>query len=235
MDLHFSIGPNTYDVPEYIKVGVFERAISWDISELKNLKPFTATIVGCPLSALDILDDDISQFITSVCLQRMQINTTDVTEEVNGHSLINFDEMTFANFVDIDTYISKGIGTNLSNILSILYSASIDIVKEWDTRLVWPAVQLVARWRMSVYTEYDEFFDLADQKEASDEAKESNIQLMWWEATMALANEDFIKMHQVVERPYRECLNYLTWKKSKIQKEKLEQLRRKHDIQRSTR
>tara|TARA_R110000772_G_scaffold220488_4_gene330975 strand:+ start:1263 stop:1970 length:708 start_codon:yes stop_codon:yes gene_type:complete len=235
MDLHFSIGPDKYQVPKHITVGVFERAIGWDISEPKNLKPFTATIVGCPLTALDILDVDVAEFITAICLQRMQLDEGTLQKEIDGFKIIDFDTMTFANFIDLDTYTSSGIGANLSNIVAVLYDAPKETVLEWDAVLIWPAILLLTKFRQSVYREYDEFFELGDQKEASDEAKESNIQLMWWEAIMALADEVFLHIHQVVERPYKECLNYLTWKKSKAQKEKLNNLRIKNDIQKRSR
>tara|TARA_R110000772_G_scaffold66073_2_gene147339 strand:+ start:334 stop:1041 length:708 start_codon:yes stop_codon:yes gene_type:complete len=235
MDLSFSIGPDKYVVPKQITVGGFARAIVWDLEDPKNIDPFVATIIGCPISALHKLDKDVYDFIQTVCLQRAQITNGEFNEVIDGYKLMDFDEMTYANFIDLDVYISKGVGENLAHIVSMIYGVPLSVCELWNCQKIWKAVEHVARWRKSVYTEYEEFFELADQPEASEESKESNIALMWWEATIALANEDFYKIHQVVERPYRECLNYLTWKKAKAQKEKLENLRRKHDIQRSTR
>ena len=235
MDLHFSIGPDTYNVPKHITVDVFQRAIAWDLEDAKNLKPFTATVVGCPLSALTSLEDEIFQFIAGVCLQLMQVPVGRVEKEIAGHQLIDFDTMTFANFIDLDTYTSSGVGINLGNIVALLYGVTIETASEWKLESVWPTVHAVTQWRQSVYKEYDEFFELADQQEASDEAKANNVGLQWWEACISLADEDFLKIHQVVERPYKECLNFLTWKKSQIQKQKLDNLRRKNDIQKRTR
>ena len=235
MEIQFSIGPDTYTIPQHITVGGFEQAIAWDIEDPKNIDPFVATIIGCPLAALRALDEDIYSFIQTVCLQRMQVAHGEFHEGVDGYTIIDFDKMSFANFIDLDVYISKGVGQNLTNIVSLLYNVPQAVCELWDCKQIWKAVEMIANWRKQVYLEYDEFFELSDQQEASDGAKESNLGLMWWEATIALANEDFYKIHQVVERPYRECLNYLTWKKSKIQKEKLDNLRRKNDVQRSTR
>lgn len=235
MELSFSIGPNTYEVPQHISVGVFSRAIVWDIEQEKNIDPFVATIIGCPIGALHKLDAEIYEFIKGVCLQRTQITQGEYHEAIDGYELQYFDKFTFANFMDLDVYISKGVGQNLPHIVSMIYNVPVEVCETWDCQKVWKAVETVANWRKNVYREYEEFFELADQQEASEEAKESNLALMWFEATIALADEDFYKIHQVVERPYRECLNYLTWKKAKYQKEKLENLRRKNDIQRSTR
>ena len=239
MKLEFTIGSETYRVPDYITVETFEKAIVWNLDDLKNLKPFVATIVGCPLYHLTKLDEEVLAFITGTCLSKMQVQDADLLlsiEDDTNYNLIDFDEMTFGQFIDIDTYISKGAGTNLSKIVSVLYGAKEDKVKEWNVAKVWGALREVANWRTNIYKEYDEFFELNDQEDIGDvEVSEPNIQLMWWESTMALANEDFLKVHQVVERPLREALNFLTWKKAQVQKQKLQNLKAKNDIQRRTR
>ena len=144
--------------------------------------------------------------------------------------------MSFGNFVDLDTYLTAGAGTNLSKIVSILYGAKEDKVLQWNVEKVWGALQAFANWRTSIYKEYDEFFELNDKEDVGEvEQSEPNIQLMWWESIMALANEDFLKVHQVVERPLREALNFLTWKKAQVQKQKLQNLKAKNDIQRRIR
>jgi hypothetical protein len=118
----------------------------------------------------------------------------------------------------------------------VLYGAKEEAVAHWNVGKVWGALQEVAKWRAAVYKEYDEFFDLQNQEDDSgDQELEANIQLMWWESIMALANEDFLKVHQVVERPVREALNFLTWKKAQVQKQKLETLKQKNAVQRRIR
>ena len=81
----------------------------------------------------------------------------------------------------------------------------------------------------------EEFFELDAAEPSDSDPSEANIGLMWYNAIIALADEDFLKIHQVTERPYRECLNFLNWKKAKAQREKLEILKRKNDLQRSFR
>ena len=145
--------------------------------------------------------------------------------------------MTFSQFVDLDTFTSKGVQNNVINIAKILYNCSRDQIKREPVEMVWGAIVEYTKWREQVYREYDEFFELSNQEgpQLSEEQKQdTNIQLMWWEAIMALASEDFLKIHQVVERPWREALNYLTWKKAQVQKEKLQQLKAKNDLQRRT-
>ena len=236
MEINFTIGDHTYDVPDEATLEQFERAVSWDISDFKNLEPFVATLTGAPLKELDKLDTAVFEFITGACIQRIDVSTVKVHETIKGYGLRDFDKFTFGELVDLDTYMSMSATQNVGKIASILYGAPEEETKGWPVKQVWAALVEAHGWRMRVYKEYDEFFELsgntADDVEASEGA---NIQLMWFEAITILANGDFLKMHQVVERPYREALNFLTWRKAQIQKEQLEILKRKNDLSRRTR
>lgn len=236
MELQFNIDGVEYQVPQFITVGCFEKSIVWNLEDPKNLKPFVATIVGCPISHLSRLEEEVLAFITGVCIQRLQVNGSELETQIGDYRLRDFESFTFGNFIDLDSYMSHSVGQNLGDIVKILYGVDTDEVYDWDVAKVWSAVQAVAKWRQGVYTQYEEFFGLADVDKSDDvEDVEANIPLMWYEAIMALAGSEFMKIHQVVERPYRECLNYLTWKKAQVQKEKLQNLKRKNDLQRSFR
>jgi hypothetical protein len=237
MKLEFTIGTQTYRVPDFIDVETFERAIVWNLDDLKNLKPFVATIVGCPIYELNRVDEEVLAFITGTCLQKIQLADCEIVQSHADHNLIDPEDFTFGQFIDFDTYISLGAGENLSKITALLYGFKPEEVKHWPVQKVWGALQMTARWRTEVYKEYDEFFELSEKEDVGEvnEPSEANIQLMWWESIMALAGEDFLKIHQVVERPYREALNYLTWKKAQVQKQKLQNLKAKNDVQRRIR
>lgn len=237
MKLEFTIDGETYRVPDYITVEIFERAILWDLEDLNNLKPFVATIVGCPLNHINRLDEEVLAFITGVCLQRMQVANTPLEARIGLNDLINFDTMTFGQWIDLDTFFAKGVGRHLAQIVGIMYGTEAEDVLKWDVAWVWGAIEAFRDWREAVYREHDEFFELSEPEDVGqvEEDRDPNIGLMWYEATLALADEDFLKIHQVVERPYKECLNYLTWKKAKAQREQLEILKRKNDLQRRIR
>ncbi len=235
MQLQFNIEGTEYSVPDYITIGTFEKASVWDLEDLKNLKPFVATIVGCPLRHIDMLEEEVLAFITGVCLQRIQVNGSKLNEQIGLDKLKPLEAFTFGNFIDLDMFMTQSVGQNLSKIAALLYEVDEALVLDWDVCDIWGAVEVAARWRESVYKEYEEFFELADAEPSETPASEANVGLMWYNAIIALADEDFLKVHQVTERPYRECLNFLTWKKAKLQREKLEILKRKNDVQRSFR
>lgn len=233
MDLSFTIADETYEAPETITLELFEKAIAWDIGEIKNIKPFVATLLECPIHRLNLIDEDVFYFISGVLIFKMDVSDSECQPTIGEYKLKDWEHFTFGEWVDLDTYISKSATQNVTKIASILYEAPIEVCKEWDIQQVWGAIVECGKWRMSVYREYDEFFELSEATNDDKEAgKDANVQLMWYQSIVVLANEDFLKIHQVVERPYREALNFLTWKKSQVQKQKLETLKRKNDLQR---
>jgi len=232
MDLSFTIGEESFEAPDVITLELFERAIVWDIEELKNLKPFMATILNCPIYKLNMMDEEVFYFISGILIHRIDVSDVEVVDQIEEFKLRKFEDFTFGEWVDLDTFISKSATQNVTKIASILYGADEEICKDWDIKEVWGAIVEANKWRETVYKEYDEFFELGESEESDEDASDANIQLMWYQSIIVLADDDFLKIHQVVERPYREALNYLTWKKSQVQKQKLEILKRKNDVQR---
>lgn len=233
MEVKFTVGSQEYTMPDYVSLELFSRATAWDLKDEKNVIPFVATIFECPLVDVSRLDEEVFGFIAGISIERMTLEGREVQEEIEGHKLIRFDEFTFGQWVDIDTYMASGITQNAVQLASIIYGANADVCANWDIRLAGPAIIELSKWRARVYKEYDEFFEIGDGEVNGDSEPSSvNIGYMWYEAIMVLADDDFLKIHEVVERPYKEALNYLTWKKSKVEKQKLEILKQKNKLRR---
>lgn len=233
MQINFTIGDQTYNVPDVVTLELFEKATAWDIGDLKQLKPFIATLTGAPLAQLNLLDEETFHIISGMCIQRIDVHSSEVLDEIEGCVLRDFNKMSFGDLIDIDTYISMSATQNVSKLASIIYGTDEATTKEWNIKWVWAAIVELNRWRQATYREYDEFFELSQtSKDDVEASKNSNTQLMWYEAVMVLADGDFLNVHKVVERPYREALNFLTWKKDKVAKQKLQTLKQKHDLRR---
>ena len=236
MEVKFTVGSQEYTMPDYVSLELFERATAWDLNDDKNIVPFVATIFDCPLADVNKLDEEVFGFIAGISIERMTLEGREVQEEIEGHRLLNFNELTFGQWVDIDTFMAAGIAQNVVQLASIVYEADPEECAQWDVRLAGPALIELSKWRKRVYNDHDEFFEIGDGDAKEDsESRDVNIGYMWYEAIMVLADDNFLNIHQVVERPYKEALNYLTWKKSKVQKQKLEILKRKNDLSRRTR
>lgn len=238
MEFSFSIGDTVYEIPEVINLQLFERALAWDITEYKNLKPFVSTITECPLSVLSLLDKETFELIIGLCLSRMEFNEITTNISIGQYKLKPFDDFTFGDFMDLDILLSGGgITSNASQIVSKLYSMPIEEAYTTDIKEVYGTLMELARWRADVLTEYTEFFGEPNNDEDRETIKhtQEQLQFMWYEAVIVLSDNNFLNIAKVVERPYKEALNYLTYKKYQADKSQLEQLKRKNDLQRRTR
>ena len=235
MEFSFRIGDQEYTVPQALTVSEFQTAICWDLEDIKNVKPFVASITGCPLHQLDLIDDVTFDVLLAACVMLLP-KDGQLIRMIGVHKLMDLDSLSFGDFIDIDVYIADGITKHIVDLVTKLYGMTTDQAANTEVQKIWPTVIAVAKWRELVYKEHDEFFELSNAKGIDDsEFSINNLQLMWYEAVLALADHQFLNIQHVVERPYKEALNFLTWKKNEIAKQQLEQVKRKYDLQKRTR
>ena len=235
MEFSFQIGDETYDVPSVLTVGMFQSAIAWDLEDVKNHKPFVSTITKCSLQNLSLLDDETFNILLAACVTSLPTDG-DMTKSVGVFQLKDFDTFSFGDFIDIDVYIADGLTKHVVDLVAKLYDMPIEQAADTDIQRVWSTMLALAKWRELVYKEHDEFFELSQG--GSDDTMEFSInrlQLMWYEAVLSLSNGEFLNIGPVTDRPYKEALNFLTWKKNEIAKQKLEQVKRKYDLQKRSR
>lgn len=236
MEFSFTIGTNEYTVPEVVTVELFQRAIAWDIEDKKNHKPFISALTDCPIQDLNALDEETLNVVLAVCVSRIDFEDTELRHNIGSYQLLKLDDMTFGQFVDIDILIADGLTKHVIELTQKLYGVNESTAASIDIKMVWKAMLLASDWRQSVYREHDEFFELKDSEDSSDVVITiNNLQLMWYNAILVLAEQKFLNIQHVTERPYKEALNFLTWKKNEASKAQLEQLKRKNDLQRRTR
>lgn len=237
MDFSFTIDGTEFVIPRVINLRLFERALSWDITDYKNLKPFVSTVTTCPLSELDKLDKETFEIVLGICISRIDVNETEIRLNQGQYKLKPFEELSFGDFMDIDVILtSGGIQKNASVLASKLYGMPLRTAEELDINSVWGTLLQCAKWREGVYKEYNEFFGIPEDmpEDVVVDRTPEETQFMWYEAVYLLANEQFLNIEQVVLRPYKEALNFLTYKKHLAERAKLEQLKRKNELQRRT-
>lgn len=238
LEFSFSISGREFEIPKVIDLQLFVRAAVWDITDFKNLKPFVSILTGCPLQLLDELDDDTFNIILGVCVTRLQFSEAETMRNIGLYKLKSFDEFTFGEFIDIDLLlVSGGVQANAIELTAKIYNMPDEVAAACDVNKVIGALFALAKWRERVYLEHDEFFNIKETEDIPDEVKEVDaqaLQFMWYKAVVALANENFLDINKVVERPFKEALNFLTYKKHQADKQRLEQLKRKNDLQRRT-
>jgi len=229
MQVEFTIVDKKYKVPDVVTCSQFEKAMAWNIENDNELKPFVSQLIDVPLADLNRLDDEVFGIICGICISRISQTDGEPHQEIEGHSLLDFSQLTFGNLIDIDTYMTHSVTQNVSRLASIIYNCEEQVAADWPINTVWPAIVSLSHWRNAVYKEYDEFFELSTA-DAEQDGGSVNIELMWYQTCLVLADYEFLKIHKVVQRPYKEALNFLTWKKSEVQKQKLEMLKQKNKL-----
>ena len=236
MEFSFTIGTQEYTVPEVITTELFQSAMAWNIEDSKNLKPFVSVMADCPLHQINLLDDATFEVILAICVTRIDFSDTELRRNIGAYQLLDFHSMNFGQFVDIDMLISDGMAKHVIELTQKLYGMPESVAANVPIKNVWNALVAATEWRQDTYRDYDEFFEISDNRGDEDVVVSlEGIQLMWYNAVLVLAEKQFLNIQHVVERPYKEALNFLTWKKNEASKMQLEQLKKKNDLQRRTR
>lgn len=236
MELQFEINNKTYEVPSEINLDLFEKAIQWDLDDIKNHKPFVSVITQCPMFQLDLLEEETFSLILGLCVSKIDVSDSKLHTTIDGYKLRDLSTLSFGDFIDLDMYVANNPFKHIVKITSMLYNMKEEDAINLNIQLVIKSIEMLIEFRNSVYKDYAEFFEINEDVEADDEISSMNLeqlQYMWYEVVVVLADSKFLDIHKVVERPYKEALNYATYKKNEIAKAKLENLRRKNEISRS--
>lgn len=142
--------------------------------------------------------------------------------KVNGHTLINFNNLKLSTFIDLDVLINENINKNFAKIVSILYEA--DEVDEWYINDVYASVQFYLKYRSNLYKAYSNLFNLNTKSDESDEFDEDdfnkkNVAYEWYNVVCILADEKYLNINSVLDTGVIEALNFLAWHKEKIKKQ----------------
>lgn len=172
---------------------------------------FLATVLKATyseLSGLQTVDVEAIYAVASLCLRAMSS-----TQKHN----VDFERLTFGDFVDLDVLASEKPNEMIVEITSRLVGED---TREWKLSKSWPIFKDYMSWRSDVYKQYKNLFGIADEDlDYAESETEIDIVGVWYDAIMVLAGEDFTQMDYVTEKPYRQALNYLAWKKDKADKE----------------
>lgn len=225
--IKLKIDTKEYQVPERFSVHAWMELMKWDFQEVINHPKILSTATGAPIHKLVEANGEAIVLGISLIIQAMQRRTS------CKNGIKNFEDLKFGEWIDLDVYMSMGIDKNLDKCMDILGKE----VKNADEAL-W-IIERYSEWRTSVYRNYSVLFGLDEPQDVEEgEVKDKmSVARSWYEIIVTLANEDILKIDQVVEQPYKKVLNFMARQKQKQLAEnaiKLQQ-RRQYDLQRNRR
>lgn len=175
-----------------------------------------ASLTECPIAVANELSDEVKALLLNNFIERF---------EDRKEPTVDFTKFNFGQFVDLDLWLSLGLEEHLHEICEVIFEDHDPLFNDsFDTILA------AAEWRIQVYRDYDEFFGLSEYEKAIErgvdiedsEPTQQSLQLAWYETIQLVSDGNLQMSDWVVDQPYVKVLNWLTWKKNKIEQQMLE-------------
>lgn len=177
---------------------------------------------GAPADLVAKIGEDLQIEAIAIINANMVPNWAQLKTKMDGHSLINFDDLTIGQFVDLEVALGRGLETNLDWLIAILYKCDREEILKWNYETAFAALQTWYVTRKNLLESYEDLFETSEVEEDSRAIKVDPAN-NWYDILMVLANENFLDIHKVVDRPVKEALNFLVYKKDQAKKAELEQ------------
>ena len=212
MNTLVTVNDQKYQVPQQITVEQWEAIYNWGLENPKSRKMVCAVILGAELNAFNQVADDDLETLFAICLTPLA-HFLDRPKETK--TAIDFENLTFGQFIDLDVISHRGLYQHLSEAISVIYDLEVEEVHSKPVEDYWHGITTWLEVRSNIYGQYSSFFNLEENSEAESAGEQEvhDVRRVWYMAVIALAGEDFMKIHHVVERPVFEAMNFLAYLK----------------------
>ena len=224
MQFSLHIGDEQYAIKDRWTITEWMNILKWSPEIEENWPRLISHALGCSLEDAMAIPDDTMYVIMGIMINQINPQDTEFKPIINGHELINFDKITFGQFVDLEVMLSREPRKTMDTIVSILYSGAD--TTGWYIDDVWPAFEYYLSWRKEIFRQYKSLFEIDDVEEGTVSGSKDQIHA-WYDMIMVLADEKFLNIELVVERPMIEAFNFLAWKKDEAIKQQIELNKRK--------
>ena len=225
-----NINNKQYEIPERLTVEQYHNALQYDWEDSKYYAHIVSQLIGAPLQLLVGANEEALTlaiaFIVKTMNDRVECETLDLNE------------ITFGQFVDLDTYLSLSLEKHFTDIQELIAPKA-----KWADEAMW-AIDKFARFRTHTYRQYKVLFGMTD-KELDQALLEGTgaiedkmtIARSWYKVIVSLANDDILNIDRVTEQPLKKVLNFMALQKEKVLEENQRQLQQKrhYDLQRTRR
>lgn len=138
--------------------------------------------------------------------------------------IVNLDAMTFGDWIDLDIWMYDGATKSLHLILEKFANGGANTPMPSALK----ALGQISNWRKQVYRVYagllsDGEPDIEDEDYEEDEEQQTtDPRRVWYQVLIHLAQEDMLKLEQIAEQPFRNALNFMSWRKEDNQRKQRE-------------
>jgi hypothetical protein len=205
-----------YNVPEDFTLGTWEELQKWSTNNDKCL----SIAFGLPIETIQRMSEKTKQLGLAFISTAMYPDYKPLNKKIHNGTLINFNEMTLGQFIDLEVFVGRGFTKHIKDIANILYQTKVD--NFWFVGDIWGGIKSYLKWRITLYNSYKNLFnidnDIRDEVEDTTDSK-TDVAHVWYDTIMILADGKFLNIEAVTDRPLVEALNYLAWNKTRIERE----------------
>lgn len=215
MEIKIKIKDNTFIVPDEV------TARQWSVISILPRDPrhLISNVLGCSPFDIQQLDEEDILEMYEYCVLPLKGLYKDGGSKITDEQL---EGLTFGQWIDLDVLAHREPNLYLCEILEML---GLEGVEDRPLSEVIGSFKHYLTWRASVYKNYKNLFGLEDASSEDTDPSEVDIERVWYDAIMLLADDNFSNIDLVTEKPYKAALNYMAWKKEKTMRE-LEEMKK---------
>ena len=223
--IRMNIEGAVYEIPAQLTVEQWAKAIKFDLGEPAYWPHIINAVTGAPVPLLKTCEDDALElaviFIATTMQQREPVE------------MMNLEEMTFGEWVDLDVYGAFGIEKHFQDILTIIAPEATTAAEG-----LW-ALDKYTSFKKHMLNQYKELFgidgNIEDLEDDGYEMDPMQVAKQWYKLIIGLAKDDLLKLDEVTEQPLKKVLNFMAHEKEEALKEqeRQRQQRLKYDLQRT--
>ena len=213
----------------------WKNVVKYDFAYEGTYENLIVEALDLPPKFVELLGKEEREVLINIIFNICYPSENPINKTLNEGHLINFNDITFGRFVDLEIFFSKGLEGNIEKIVEKLYNVKPS--KYTTIGEVYPAILSYLNFRTLIYTKYKNLFGLDKYEFFKDDmAEEKNLNndpaYVWFDMLMVLADGKFLNIEEVTNKPLISALNFLAWTKEKLE---IEQRNIKNELQRHSR
>jgi len=221
-----NINDKQFAIPQRLTINQYNSLLSFDWEDPKYYPMIVSQLINAPLPLLAKADPKSLALGIVFAVKAMN--------ERKEVDMLNLDEITFGEFIDLDVYLTIGIEKHFKDIAKILCPKA-----KFSDEVMW-AIEKYVAFRTFTYRQYKILFGITDHDiydAEPDEIKKTQIAKSWYNIIVNIAKENILYIDRVTEQPLKKALNFMALQKEKAVEENLkkQQQQRRYDLQRNSR
>ena len=217
-----------YKVPKEIKLKKWMEVTRHDIKLELNHPRIIHMLMDIPYDDIKDIPKGTKIMLMSFIANLLYPVVSIPNKKIRGKELINFDNLTLGQFIDLEMCIANKLHTSVIDFVTILYGSNTPD-KKWTIQEVWGSITFYLKYRENIFNSYKNLFGIDNNIEPEEleltEKVKQDVSKTWYDIILTLADGKFLNIDQVTERPLIEALNWLAWNKEKME-EKINNLKK---------